>query len=78
MSDVTEKLRTRLKQIIKRSEDVLGSEEKESFYHMSLDDDGMPYSFGNADDVYSDGFDNGCSEGSYSLARELLAMMNDK
>ena len=48
-----------------------------SAYNWSLDEDGVPYSHGNSDDVYSDGFTNGHSDGQYDLAVELLAVINE-
>lgn len=47
-----------------------------TFYNMGLDNDGMPYSFGNADDVYSDGFQYGSREGEYELAKKILRILH--
>ena len=53
------------------------SEEPISFYELGLDRDGMPNSFGNADDVYSDGFSNGEYAGRYDLAKELFKLLGE-
>lgn len=47
-----------------------------SFHNLGLDKDGMPYSFGNADDVYNDGFHNGSYDGEMDLINQLLGMID--
>jgi len=47
-----------------------------TFYDMGLDSDGMPFSFGNADDVYSDGFQYGSQAGEYELASKILRILH--
>lgn len=73
-----EKIIRELKKIVKRGDDTLGADSKDSFYELGLDRDGMPYSHGNSDDVYSDGFSNGELDGKYYLAKEILEMMGVK
>jgi hypothetical protein len=43
-----------------------------SFYGISIDEDGIPYSHGNYDDCYSDGFENGCRQGELAALRDIL------
>lgn len=66
----------KLNQIIKHHQDILVEHEKDNFYELSLDAYGCPYSFGNADDVYNDGFENGVKNGEFNLAKELLKMLS--
>lgn len=47
-----------------------------TFYDMGLDRDGAPSSFGNADDVYSDGFQYGSQSGEYDLAQKILRILH--
>lgn len=59
----------------KELEDILRAivgQEVTDFYPEGLDEYGCPVSFGNADDVYSDGFDVGCKQGEFDLAVRLL------
>lgn len=52
--------------------------EEVSFYDLGLDEDGCPYSFGNADDVYSDGFQYGEMAGEYYLAHKINDILHGK
>ena len=47
-----------------------------SFYDVSLDDDGMPYSHGNSSDVYDDGYGNGVTQGEYDIASKILRILH--
>ena len=73
-----------VQKIIRESEQTLEEYAEEtdrdevSFYDLSLDSEGMPYSFGNADDVYSDGFENGCTSGAYDLAIQINDILQGK
>ena len=49
-----------------------------SFYDVSLDDDGIPYSAGNTSDVYDDGYSNGVTQGNYDLASKILRILLGK
>ena len=42
-----------------------------SFEDIGLDEDGIPRSQGNSDDVYNDGFKYGCDQGHYDCLVEL-------
>lgn len=53
----------------------LDEHKKENFYDAGLDEYGMPYSFGNADDVYSDGFENGIKDGSLDAFNEIITKL---
>lgn len=57
---------------IKEYKDILEKKEKESFYDLGLDSTGMPISFGNADDVYSDGYYAGEQGGQLEMFEFLL------
>lgn len=46
-----------------------------SFYDVSLDDDGVPYSEGNYSDVYDDAYNNGITQGEYDLASKILRIL---
>lgn len=50
----------------------------EDFYEIGLDEDGVPYSYGNADDVYSDGYNAGVVAGEYELAIRIQQMIDDQ
>ena len=43
-----------------------------SFYEFSLDEDGVPYSEGNYNDCYADGYENGCRRGELEALRDIL------
>lgn len=47
-----------------------------NFYDLGLDEFGMPNSYGNADDIYSDAYSNGMLEGQYVLAKQLLQLIS--
>lgn len=47
-----------------------------SFYDVSLDKDGIPYSEGNTSDVYDDAYNNGISQGEYDLASKILRILH--
>ena len=49
-----------------------------TFYDLGLDSDGCPYSFGNADDVYQDGFSAGYPYGRHDVATLILNMIKQK
>jgi hypothetical protein len=51
-------------------------EDSLTFYEVSLDRDGMPYSHGNSNDVYDDGYHNGTQNGEYELAEKILRILN--
>ena len=46
-----------------------------SFYDVSLDKDGVPYSDGNTSDVYDDAYNNGITQGEYDLASKILRIL---
>jgi hypothetical protein len=52
------------------------AEDQVGAFYFGLDRDGVPVSYGNADDVYSDGFDYGITEGEAMLAYKLLALLD--
>lgn len=61
--------------IVRFCEDTNRVSEETSAFHLGLDGDDVPHSYGNFDDCYQDGFDNGELEGEYMLAQKLLSMM---
>lgn len=63
-------------QEISKGDAIFFTTEKTDFYSLGLDNDGSPYSFGNADDVYSDGFNNGELSGSYEFAKKLETVIS--
>lgn len=65
----------KLEKFINHGKEKLEEAEKEDFYSLGLDTDGMPYSFGNADDVYSDGYDAGTYAGKSHLAKIILDIL---
>ena len=78
-------LKERLQNLVDKHERGLASvmEEKleenpdASFHDLYTDEDGMPYSFGNADDVYSDGFSAGIYQGIQDVLIELKVLLGD-
>lgn len=50
-------------------------EDMVTFYDVSIDRDGMPYSHGNSNDVYDDGYHNGTQNGEYELAEKILRIL---
>lgn len=51
------------------NEDVL------TFYEIGVDEDGVPYSDGNVNDVYDDGYNNGITCGEYEFAEKILRIL---
>ena len=47
-----------------------------TFYDVSMDKDGMPYSHGNSNDVYDDGYHNGTQNGEYELAEKIYRILH--
>ncbi len=77
--NLKEKLENLIKDHRSKLKEVLAEKQEEnsdaSFYDLYLDEDGIPYSFGNADDVYSDGFNAGTYQGMndmLDIVEELL------
>lgn len=75
MNDKLEKLVNR---IIKRAENRLIEQEKETIFDLGLDEYGVPFSNGNSDDVYSDGYENGMLQGEYDTARKIKKILNSR
>ncbi len=62
--------------VLKRLEEKRPDEDSLTFYEVSLDSDGMPYSHGNSNDVYDDGYHNGTQNGEYELANKIYRILH--
>jgi hypothetical protein len=51
-------------------------EDSLTFYEVSIDSDGVPYSSGNSNDVYDDGYNNGTQNGEYDLAKKIYRILH--
>jgi hypothetical protein len=51
------------------------NEDSLTFYEASINSDGVPYSSGNSNDVYDDGYHNGTTSGEYELAKKILRIL---
>lgn len=61
--------------VLKRLKEKLPDEDMVTFYDVSIDRDGMPYSHGNSNDVYDNGYRNGTRNGEYELAEKILRIL---
>lgn len=62
--------------VLKGLEEERPDEDSLTFYEVSLDRDGMPYSHGNSNDVYDDGYQNGTQNGEYELAKKIYRILH--
>jgi hypothetical protein len=62
--------------VLKGLEEDRPDEDSLTFYEVSLDRDGMPYSHGNSNDVYDDGYHNGTQNGEYELADKIYRILH--
>jgi len=62
--------------VLKGLEEDRPDEDSLTFYEVSLDRDGMPYSHGNSNDVYDDGYHNGTQNGEYELAEKIYRILH--
>lgn len=74
LQNLVDKYKQRLAGVM---EEKLEENPDASFYDLYTDEDGMPYSFGNADDVYSDGFQAGTYRGIQDMLIELKVLLDD-
>ena len=66
-----------LTEVIAGNENILKENDKESFYDLFRDEDGVPYSYGNSDDVFSDGFLAGEYCAQSELAKRILQLIDE-
>jgi hypothetical protein len=62
--------------VLKGLKEERPDEDTVTFYDISLDAEGMPYSHGNSNDVYDDGYSNGVTQGEYDLASKILLILH--
>jgi hypothetical protein len=61
--------------VLKGLKEERPDEDMMTFYDVSIDRDGMPYSHGNSNDVYNNGYHNGTQNGEYELAEKILRIL---
>jgi TolA-binding protein len=62
--------------VLKRLKEVKPTEDVQTFYDISIDEDGVPYSSGNVNDVYDDAYNNGTQNGEYDLAKKIYRILH--
>lgn len=72
-----EEIKKLLNDMIDAYDKELDEEEASSFYDLGIGSDGVPNSYGNFDDCYSDGFDIGEKSGEYWLAQKILSILGE-
>lgn len=67
-----------LKNEIKKTEEDLTNSDISAYYYERYSEDEGPFSMGNYEDVYSDGYEAGLKDGKYGLMVELLQIINSQ